>query len=213
MTNIEFERPPPIDAKFRSHNHLLAKFTVDAFDKDGRYLGRTESRENDLLLNNFGTFFTNIFIVPIAGVFTRFSTMIARGGAGVTLTTYNSGPTSAGAYFFGLLSITAQSLGTYVGTGTSTTAPARADTDLTALLTVASATGANYSTTSNQVVASGANTISNAATVNEAGIYLMLQASGAGVAATLFLMAHDLVSPGVSVPSMGTASVNWALQI
>lgn len=102
-------------------------------------------------------------------------------------------------------------VGTILAVGTSSTAPARADTDLGGLLSLAFANSQNYSTASFQVTAAGAIVVSNAATINEAGVYL--QGNTAGAVGTAFMCAHDLVSPGVAVPSMGSASVNWALQI
>lgn len=208
-----FERPPPVDYKFRSQHHLVGKFFVEAYDAEGKQVGHAESAENDLLLNNFGFFLSNILPAGISTGTLTFSTMIARGGVGITVTTYSSGPTTASKLYFGLLS-QATSIGAYVGVGTSSTAPARTDTDLNGLLSITAATSSGYGTASNQVIIAGAPIISSAATVAEAGVYAnLVGTAGVGGNITMILFAHDLVTPNLAIPSGGVASVNWALQI
>lgn len=209
---FQFETPKPVDYGFRRQDHLVAKFWVDGYDRDGRVVSHGESGENDLLLNNFGQFLSRILFTALSAGQAPISSITARSGAAFTLIVYQtiSSVLSIGSAAFNIFNST--TFGTLIGVGTSSTAPARGDTDLGALLSVAFVNSQNYSTASSQVTVAGAIVVSNAATVNEAGIYFQ-GAQATLAAATAFLIAHDLVTPGVAVPSMGSASVNWALQI
>jgi hypothetical protein len=189
----------------RQQDHLVSQFEIIVRDKDGVEVGRAKSPVTDMLMNNFGQF--------LSGLCTY---VASSGSVSVSMSEMASDATKTVVIYGGTLSALFNdtgigALGVEVGVGSGSSV-ARTDYKLgTVLGSFASAnTTPSYSTSTYQILVSGTITLASGGTVAEAGVALIFNVGGS---LFTFLIAHDAVSPTVTVPAGGTVAVNWTLQI
>ena len=194
------------DFEPRAGDHLVDQTMIDVFDKEGNHVGRAKSKVGDLLTDNFGYLLGGFMCYHTTP--TLSFTMKEIGGA--TKTLFGFSIATAGTFLY----IPAGSRGIFLSVGSNAGAPARTDVDVGTILgakTASTVTTDNYNNATYQIVNSCGISLAAGGTIAESGAYEYLTDNTGS--AFYFLIAHDAVSPTVTVPAGGVAAVNWTLQI
>jgi len=197
---IGFEMPKNIDELIKESIKLRYPFqhfaTVMIQDRQGIIKGVSQSKPNNLILDNFGLFLAGLMRAPV--ITKTWISLTDSGGAARNVGTY--GQWGANEHAFNLTNAAAK-MGTLIQVGAGTTPAARADEDVETPFGVApeddvfdTGTG-SYGVGS--IACAGAISAGGAGTINEVCFFgAWLYSTGAGVALANFLLFHDILVSG-----------------
>lgn len=170
----------------------------------------------DLILDNFGKLFANLFRAPAATVGATF-TMKDDLAATENFKAYNGGNT--GDANFNYVNGFSCGVGTQVKMGSGSAAPARADFQIQTALVSAPESGylntndGGYTASNTVIYQADANLTGGSGTVNEAGSFGAWAILGAGCFIRKIMITRDAVSPGVAFTAgkLLRAAYTWTL--
>ena len=188
---------------------------VKAFKKGKCYGISLNDPEKDLILRNFARLLGGILRPKPASDLTTSVTLIDNTNTSRTLNISNAGSMTTGWHVFtrcyGYAPTSVHGSLLAFGNPASPPTPARTDYELVAKVAEIVPSSTTVDETNWQVIITGSYAWADGGTVTETGLYGYFAYGDSSWAR--FLLFHDAISPGVSVPAGGTVSVTYTIQL